>query len=202
MDQQSGITRTAIVNEHALTCPTCAKAVFVASGTKSEVPGGGYWLSDGDTVGGVYQALTDRQRSAQDFSYELLVGTCRACDADFYVVEASFMPAHPSSEEYLHFNMPLEIEKNFVCSLNLPSKAEPLLWLQHEYLTAVGTMRHNVFGPYKLLDRARVVGEYGVSSCRGDGDDDASPWSFARNLLLATWDHLIAPDVEQCEVRA
>lgn len=195
MNQLIGISRKAIISKHTLTCPTCSEAVFVAHAARSEVPNRRYWLSDGDTVGGVFQALTNQQRSADAFSYELLVGACPSCESQYYVVETSFMPAHPDAEEYLHFNMPLDIEKNYICSMQIAVEGVPSTWLQQEYSTPIGVMLHHVFGPYKLLNSDSVVGPNGVSSCGGGGLGDSNPWNFARNLLLAAWDSLRTTNV-------
>lgn len=189
MDSQVIIQSSVLTQAHALVCPSCGEPVFVAHPDRSEVPGGGTWLRDGDTVGGLYQLLTDEQRTPSAFDCELLVGGCRSCGNDYYVTVASFMDAdYEAVDAYLCFNTDLGPERNFLCSLQAPSEGVPTQWVMHEYSTQVGLMHHHVFGPWALEDTDGVIGPHGVSMC-GHGAV-ADPWANARTLLHTTWDAL------------
>ena len=170
---------------HHLLCPSCGKPVYVAHPDKGEVPGGGTWLRDGDTIGGLYQMLSEAQKSPSAFDYELMVGGCRACGADYYVALASFMNAsYNDVEHYLLFNTKLGSERNFICSLLDAVDGVPSQWLMHEYSTPKGLMHHHVFGPWALESPEGVIGNYGVSAC---GGAVADPLVHARGLLFTIW---------------
>jgi len=183
------VNRIPLVSTHTLACPSCGKPVYLAHSDRSEVPGGGAWLRDGDTVGGLYQMLSDAQRNPSAFHYELMVGGCRSCGEDYYVTLISLMDAaYEDVEAYLSFNKALGPERNFLCAMQAPTDGVPSQWLLHEYSTQSGLMHHHVFGPWALKDSEGVIGINGVSSC-GVGVT-AAAWVHARNLLHAAWDAL------------
>lgn len=183
------ISKEPITHQHALACPSCGAPVFLAHPERSEVPGGGTWLRDGDTVGGLYQMLSESQRIPSAFDYELLVGGCRVCGEDYYVTCVSFMDAEREAvDDYLCFNADTGPEQNFLCSLQTPADGIPDVWLLHEFSTPAGLMQHHVFGPWALGSPDGVIGPHGVSTCGHGGV--AEPWAHARSLLFTTWDAL------------
>ena len=101
--------RTArITTPYALSCPACADALLWVHPTSTEVPGRRYWLKDGDTIPGLWDALSEVQRAPDGFDFELMVGDCPSCGEDYYAVYANFMSASETQAgEYLHFNMTL-----------------------------------------------------------------------------------------------
>lgn len=200
------IKKQSLHDSHTLVCPSCSKPIYVAHPDSSEVPGGGTWLRDGDSVGGLWQMLSDVQKTPSAFACELMVGGCRACGTDYYVATASFMDGSlEKAEDYLYFNTKLGSELNYLCRGLIPESHSPvespatetvmpIEWLLHEYSTPIGLMHHHIFGPWALKDADGVVGEYGVSSggCGCKNGSVAEPWVHARNLLLTMWDDLRA----------
>lgn len=179
------ITKVPLSNSHALTCPSCGKPIYVAHPADTEVPGGGTWLRDGDTIGGLWDMLSDVQKVPETFDYELMVGGCRSCGNDYYVALASFMEGDKEeTHDYLLFNADPGAVRNYICS------RDDMRWLLSEYETPIGVMHHHTFGPWALKSPDGVIGRYGVSSC-GDGAV-AEPWEHARGLLFAAWDDLRA----------
>lgn len=179
------ISKLPILKSHALACPSCGKPVYVAHPTDTEVPGGGTWLRDGDTIGGLWNMLSEAQKKPSAFAYELMVGGCRSCGKDYYVALASFMDGdEEAAQDYLRFNVELGPVRNYLCSLPTTQ------WLLSEYETPIGVMHHHTFGPWALKSADGVIGRYGVSSCGNWAV--AEPWEHARGLLFATWDDLRA----------
>ncbi len=178
-----------VTDSHALVCPWCKKLVLLIYPDRSEVPGGGFWLRDGDTIYGLYNQLTEVQTTPNAFADMLMVGGCRHCGNDYYVIQATFMNAkRDDAEPYLYFNTDLGSERNYVCSPVTRIENVPNPWVMQEYNTPHGLMQHHIFGPWVLDDPAGVIGPYGVSSCGGQAD----PWDHGRALLLTLWDNLRA----------
>lgn len=183
-----------IYGAHHLCCPSCGKPVFTAFATASRVPGGGCWLRDGDTVGGLFHRLTPEQKTPSAFDYELLVGGCRACGSDYYVFQTKFINADREGLiDYLLENVLLGHEHNFIVSASRAVDGVPEQWLMHEHQTPGGPMHSHVFGPFRLVDVEGVIGPYGVACCMGA---EAAPWHHARTVLLATWNALRALNMD------
>ncbi len=180
---------TTLVEKHTLICPCCEQSLLLIYADHSEVPGGGYWLRDGDTIPGLYNQLTETQITPSAFADMLMVGSCRHCGNDYYVIQASFMNANfDDVEAYIHFNTDLGSEHNYVCSPVTSIENVPNTWLMQEYNTPHGLMQHHTFGPWNLDDLVGVIGPYGVSSCCASADADS--WYHGRRLLVTLWDDL------------
>ena len=87
------ITLQPIETQVELNCPHCNQPIYRVLKNDSEVIQGGYWLRDGDTISGLYSALTDEQKKTNGFDYELLVGSQSCCGQDYYVVECQIIDA-------------------------------------------------------------------------------------------------------------
>lgn len=176
---------------HELLCPSCEKCVYKVYRNKTEVPGGGYWLQDGDTIPGLYEILTDIQKSEIAFDYELLVGKCKndSSQNNFYVITAGFMFGEQDDvEEYLFFNKKMDSVTNYICSLEYVVENNLCVdeFILQRFETPLGAMHHFIFGPFMLDEVDNVVGGYGVTACQSDTDN--MPWSHAKQLLLSRWD--------------
>jgi hypothetical protein len=180
----------AVAEQFGLNCPCCGRAVLIALPEKSEVPGGGTWLQDGDTIPGLWDQLTDAQKAPSSFDYELMIGTCPGCQQQYYAVLCNWMQGdYAELEDYLLRNVPLNEERNYVCVNEVDMDGVPRQWLMQEYRTEKGPMQEHWFGPFKLDDDEGVVGPFGVSACSA-GDNDA--WKHASKVLMALWDDLRA----------
>ena len=178
-----------ITSSHAVCCPTCDRPVFLVFPDREQVPDGSYWLEDGDTVGEVWDALSETQRTPDGFFYELMTGNCGDCSAPYYAVTASFMDtSFDTAEQYLCFNVELGPARNRICRCTDTVDGIPPTWLVQVFSTAIGPMTHHIFGPWLLQDTVGVLGPYGVSRC--GHDEMVKPWDHARNLLLHLWDEL------------
>lgn len=181
------INKHPISDSHTLGCPSCGKPVYIAHSTDTEVPGGGTWLRDGDTIEGLWDMLSEGQKIPNAFDYELMVGDCRSCGNDYYVVLASFMDGNEeAAHDYLYFNIKLGPVRNYLC--HLPT----MQWLLSEYETPLGVMHHHTFGPWALKSGEGIIGKYGVSLCGNGVVAVAEPWEHSRGLLFAAWDGLRA----------
>lgn len=181
---------TRVTEHHHLNCPKCSQPVFTVYPDRQEVPGGGYWLTDGDTVGGVWDKLTETQKNGITSDYELMIGNCRKCHADYYTVGLSFCASKDFiAIETLRGNIaPLSV-KNYVSSApefhNFPVKE----WYTKQSQTSVGPTFEHCFGPFHLNRKSSVSGQYGVSMCQSNNKSD--PWAHAAEIILSFWDDLM-----------
>lgn len=85
------------IPQYGLLCPHCGAQIFTAYANRSEAEGFGAqggaweWVSDGDTIPGLWGQLSDGQKHPDGFHYGVLTGECIACDQNYYIVTASFM---------------------------------------------------------------------------------------------------------------
>ncbi|MDP2433970.1 MAG: hypothetical protein Q8O33_18410 [Pseudomonadota bacterium] len=170
-----------------LCCPECGTVRLHIYPRGSVIPGGGYFLNDGDTIPGLHQRLADAGKLYKDigFDYERLVGFCPSCDSGYFVVEAKLVASPVEfdsdyADVYFHLNGDTGQETNLSVSTCQPGKP-PYVWWASRFETPKGPLLHHCFGPYKLL---------GITSC-GVSPGDESPWTFASNLLFSTWDALV-----------
>ena len=179
-----------------LCCPECGTVRLHISPHESEVPGGGYFLNDGDTIPSLYGRLTEAGKLYKDigFDCELLVGFCPSCDSDYFVVEAKLVASPVEFESnyahvYFHMNGDRGQKTNLTVSAIIPGD-QNLSWWSSRFETPKGPLLHHCFGPYQLLDKGMVSGPWGIMSC-GVSSGEQSPWTFAADLLLSAWDALV-----------
>jgi hypothetical protein len=176
-----------ISTEHHLACPSCAATLFIARADVSEVPGGGFWLNDGDSIGLLFKSLTTAQQLPSGHLHALSVGCCRACNRDYFVAEARFMDgAWEDVEEYLLDNVDVGAQRNILCTTEPSAPDMPSTWLLSEYTTPGGPLHAHLFGPWALDRPEDVTGPHGVSSCGTRAT--ASPWVKAADVLSWAWD--------------
>jgi hypothetical protein len=173
-----------------LHCPTCASIVFIAKPDGAEVPGGRYWLDDGDTVGKLWNLLSDEQKKPDGWFPTLMVGRCRQCSAHYYAFFAAFMDGDfDDVDVYLLGNTSLGDETYVSCVLDAKDSPAPAEWLLRENRTEAGVLHEHLFGPFALDDTTGVIGVHGVSSC---GGGRAESWDHAARVMAALWDDMRA----------
>jgi len=182
-----------IEHEHRLNCPNCGHTRLVAKTKSSEVPGGGCWLSDGDTIFGLYDDLVkagfEKSVTSWDdasYIYFLLVGTCPACHKEYVVLQVSMIDAEVDNEfveSYFRENAPVPPPTNYVANL----AERNLEWLIERHDTAKGVALTHIIGPFALKNGKTMKGQYGVSAC-SSGDFDT--WQAGRELVFGLWPQL------------
>lgn len=185
--------------EHKLNCPNCGQPRLVAKPKSVNVPGGGYFLSDGDTIFGLYQKLVDagfekaidviapNAWDTVNYDYDLLVGECPFCGEEYFVLQVSMIDDavevdREFVESYFRENAPVPPPTNFVATL----AEQNLQWLVHRHDTSKGVSLTHVIGPFGLEGKT-MKGPYGVSAC-ASGDLDT--WRAAREFVFGLWPHL------------
>ncbi|WNL48531.1 hypothetical protein RKE25_23240 (plasmid) [Dyella sp. BiH032] len=172
-----------------LQCPACKEVVFIAKSDGAEVPGRRYWLDDGDSVGALFEHLTEEQKTPTAWFPTLMVGRCPACSSRYYVFFAALMDAvFDDVVDYLLSNTDLGPDRYVTCQLTADTTDAPTTWLLKENHTDAGVMHEHTFGPFALEDTAGVIGPNGVSSCNGR----AAPWTHAARVLASLWDDMRA----------
>lgn len=144
---------------HSLTCP-CGQVRLVVESASVAVPGGGHWLTNGDTIFGLYQALVDAglekpisvsAENPVNYDYEWLVGTCPGCKEDYLVLQVSMIDEAVTLDEdfvqrYFLRNIEVSPPTNFIAKL----PALNLEWLTRQYTTPKGISLTHLFGPFPL----------------------------------------------------
>jgi hypothetical protein len=183
------IHSTRVTDHHHLNCPNCNKPVFTVYPDQEEVPGGGYWLTDGDTVGGVWDKLTEIQKTGVASDYELMIGHCSECSHDYYVVTLGFSASIDDiAYAMLYDNIaPLSV-KNFVSSSKEGCEFPVKEWYTHQCETSVGPTFKHYFGPFHLDSKSSVSGAHGVTMHQSNSK--SSPWAHSANIILSFWDDL------------
>ncbi len=188
------ITLQPIETQVKLKCPHCDQPIYRVLKNDSEVIRGGYWLRDGDTIPGLYSALTEEQRQPNGFDYGLLVGNQSCCGQDYYVVECQIINAQFERDEegYLihFFEKHLHGESaeivNFTAHYQGKESLAPSQWIVTQAPSPKGIIQSHLFGPFPLLED--ISSSYGVAAC---GDLAHSyTWTHGQNLLLALWNDL------------
>ena len=196
-----------IEGEVHLNCPECQSPRLSVTARSRSVPGGGYWLTDGDTIpdlaselftrGIEQQPCNDdpRQGRLSNYDYELCVGDCPHCAAEYYVINAKLIDdAVVIDAEFAHryFFENAEVAKptNWVASL----AGKNLQWVVERHETPIGVAVFHTFGPYSLHG-ASLKGVHGVAG-GGGGPEGLQHWARAREFLISVWPQLKALAVE------
>ncbi|MDH1557057.1 hypothetical protein N5E86_21640 [Stutzerimonas stutzeri] len=189
-----------IEQDHLLKCPNCGHARLAATFNTLEVPGGGYFLSDGDTIFGLYEDLIEaglitkpKDGENHNFDYALLVGDCTSCESEYYALQVSMIDDSVVVDEefvhgYFYEARPIPASTNYVATL-----AEPdMQWLVQRHDTNKGVCLTHMFGPFDLGGKT-MKGVFGVAAC-SSGDLDT--WEQGRKFLFQLWPQLKALAVE------
>lgn len=196
-----------IEGEVHLNCPECQSPRLSVTARSRSVPGGGYWLTDGDTIpdlaselftrGIEQQPCNDdpRQGRLSNYDYELCVGGCPHCSAEYYVINAKLIDdAVVIDADFAHryFFENAEVAKptNWVASL----ADQNLQWVVERHETPVGVAAFHTFGPYSLRG-ASLKGVHGVAG-GGGGPEGREHWARAKDFLISVWPQLKALAVE------
>lgn len=185
----------AITDRHEIKCPSCESDIYHLFSDRSAVPGGGYYISDGDSIPGVWRGLREDQKE-RAYDHALLVGSCRECGETYRFATASFIDVvneNHRADPYLHLNTDLGKETNYLCRPIDGPAIFPEKWFVHEYATDIGPMHHHFVGPFKSDDDGAIITWVGVTSCGRAGNTDPSdPWVHSSDLLLASWDAMLS----------
>jgi len=184
-----------IDGEMHLKCPECQATRLQVTSNTCTVTVGKYWLTDGDTIPGLETALirshrekpiTEEQQAAgrrSNYDYELLVGNCHACQAEYFVLSAKMIDWSVTVDEdfvQAYFYENLEVSPPTYWCGRQEGGERPWLIARHD--TPKGVVLCHTFGPFSL-NGSTMKGKYGVSSCGGDKDS----WGFAWRFMLAKW---------------
>lgn len=181
-------------------CPCCGTPRLKVHADRMEVIGSRYWLSDGDTISGLWHLLTDAQKLPNNFDYEMMVGECHACDERYYVAEACFLAGDRElTEPYLHRNAQTLSDRLFACSSSVQIDGVPTTWLCEVSETPHGPRHLHTFGPFPLDSIEGVIGRYGVTACASSGND---AWQHSADILMALWDEMRRPFMPAVETTA
>ncbi|ENN8378707.1 hypothetical protein AB7Z61_20115 [Providencia rettgeri] len=144
-------------------CPCCGQPVFktLPVGWSTSF-GQEYLFTDGDIIGGVWQRLTDKQKSPNAFGYFYNTGRCVSCGESYFAIEFNFINHHEKNIEeifntdvgqYLLFNKEVQEPKNYVISQSA-FKDVPNDWIMNLTETPYGNMHHHTIGliPMSLFD--------------------------------------------------
>lgn len=188
------ITLQPIETDVELKCPHCNQPIYRVLPNDSEVIRGGYWLRDGDTISGFYNALTDEQKQPNGFDCGLVVGSQACCEQDYYVVECQLIDAEFERDEegYLihffeqHFYGESAEIVNFTAHSQGKEKLVIQEWIVTQAPSPKGIIQSHLFGPFPLLED--ISGSYGVVAYGNLAH--SYTWTHGRNLLLTLWNDL------------
>ncbi|EPG9355248.1 hypothetical protein ACKU3Z_030080 [Pseudomonas aeruginosa] len=192
-----------VEGEVHLNCPDCQSPRLTVTASSRSVPGGGYWLDDGDSVPdleGVLQAKGYEQQPwniqaskgrISNYDYELAVGTCPHCDSEYYVLSAKLIDDAVSVDEefvqrYFFDNLPVAEPTNWIAK----HAGKNLQWHVQRHETPVGVAAAHTFGPFSLRG-ATLKGIHGVAGCAG-GPEGRKHWEWSRDFLADIWPDLKA----------
>lgn len=185
------IQLTKIDNAHNLNCPDCGHSRLKATPNAVEVPGGGYFLLDGDTIQGFYAHLLSNglekevDDDAQDnHDHELSFGNCPSCGGQYFVLQVSMIDDSVEVDRdfvecYFYDNAPK------LPSINFTANAHGHEWLVERHDTSKGVFLRHTIGPFKMRDEEDE-----------DEDDESYEARFGRDLLLQIWPDLKALAVQ------
>lgn len=160
------ILKSEILKEERIdNCPCCSQPVFktlpVGWCTIFEQE---YLFTDGDTIGGVWQRLTKKQKSPNAFGYFYNIGRCVSCGESYFAIEFNFINHHEEDIEeifdtdvgqYLLFNMEMPEPINYVVSQSVFDDV-PKSWIMKILKTPYGNMHHHSIGlmPMSIFDES------------------------------------------------
>jgi hypothetical protein len=189
-----------ITEKHPIACPACEHDIYHLFSDRSSVPGGGYFIKDGDGVPGVWEKLREDQKKGA-CSQAMEVGSCRSCGASYGFAIATLIDvdnADGHADSFLYLNTDLGAETNYLCHPTEGSDVLPSQWFVHEFATKIGPMHYHYIGPFTITDEGAIRNWTGVTSCgrAADNADPSDPWVRSANMLLETWDAMLALNVK------
>ncbi|OGU24063.1 MAG: hypothetical protein A2580_00920 [Hydrogenophilales bacterium RIFOXYD1_FULL_62_11] len=166
-----------IQSVHSLECPHCKAVLLNVGPASSQVPGLTSWLTDGDAIPGVPDALPGQTQQA--LMPMLSVGRCAACNGHYYVAEVITLSG-PLDLVYDWMAGALKegASSNFVC--RLPELQQD--WCLFRTSTDAGAVSEYMMGPFPLC--GGIEGPNGVSAC----GSPRSPWEEAREIVASQLD--------------
>jgi hypothetical protein len=184
----------AITGKHEVKCPSCSNDIYHLFPDRSAVPGSRYFITDGDSVPGVWLKLRDDQKD-RACAQTLEVGTCHNCGETYHFATAALIDVvndDQHADPYLLLNADLGKETNYLCRAVDGSAFIPEQWFLQEYATDIGPMHYHYLGPFKTEDDSAIRTWAGVTSCGRNGNTDPDdPWVHASQVLLTSWDAML-----------
>ncbi|EAA6778375.1 TPA: hypothetical protein ACIVQA_004149 [Salmonella enterica subsp. enterica serovar Lansing] len=157
------LTLSKLKKERAGCCPHCGEIVFKTqpTGWSKSVQGKYIFSIGGDTIGGVWQKLTDEQKTPNAFYYDFNVGCCRFCFESFFAVGFYFINHNDESGydiertdigSYLLLNEEMGEPDNYIISQSVYADI-PSNWVMSVFKTPYGNMYKHTIG---LIDSERL----------------------------------------------
>jgi hypothetical protein len=140
-----------ITDPAAIYCPCCSTPLYEVGAHHSRVSDGGYLITDGDSMSGVWHGLPEDDR-AKGWIADFQVGKCRACHEGYYFVAMSFVqsPGDDQVMEYLLGDIPAGPETNFHCTIEEGTLDVPEPWIMQQHASPVGLIQRHLLGPWKI----------------------------------------------------
>lgn len=161
-----------------LTCPSCGATLADVTAHGIIPAQGGFYLNDGDLVN-----LPEQVESDQDCSMltSLMIGTCKACEAHYYQVEAHVMQSSPDNVMRYFTGEGEATHAGYYMLSEEEGGSGGFTWRVCTQSTPDGPLQIHEIGPITLSNAADVMGAHGVSPCQGRGS--AAPWQFAAHTV-------------------
>lgn len=136
-------------------CPYCGNPVFKTPpiGWRESIKQE-YIFLDGDTIGGVWQRLTDKQKTPNAFGYFCNTGRCVSCNESYFGIEFNFINYDENGideifdtdvGQYLLLNKETLEPKNYVVSQSVFNDI-PHDWVMNVTKTPYGNMHIHTIG--------------------------------------------------------
>ncbi len=183
----------------AMKCPCCSTTLMNIHSHRTEMVHGGFLFDDGDSIGGLWEKLTDEQKTTQKFDYQMLVGNCPNCGKSYYGVIASFMAGKDEYKGPWFGYDDTTIKQIYICTTDNEKNGVPESWYCEEHETPDGLFHMHWFGLFQLKSKKGVVGPAGVTAC---GPNSNSAWKHSADVLVALWDDLRKPFMNKSKVDA
>lgn len=142
-------------------CPHCGEVILKTQPTGwSRSPKNKITFDDGDCIGGVWNKLTDEQKTPNAFCYFFNVGSCFSCKKSYFAIEFNFINHNDNSGVeiektdvgwYLLLNVEMDDPENYVVSQSIYADI-PSDWVMSVFKTPYGNMHHHTIG---LIDIER-----------------------------------------------
>lgn len=157
------LTVSKLESERVDCCPHCGEVVFKTqpTGWSKSVQQKYIFSNGGDTIGGVWNKLTDEQKLPNAFHYAFNLGHCSLCPESFFAIEFNFINHNDGSGNiiertdvgsYLLLNSEMDEPVNYVVSQSLYTDI-PDSWVMSVFKTPYGNMYNHTIG---LIDIERL----------------------------------------------
>lgn len=150
-------------NERINYCPNCGAVIFKThpKGWSRSEQQKYIFSNGGDTIGGVWDMLTNEQKRPNAFVYGFNLGDCTSCIEGFFAIEFNFIDHNEDSGvaiektvvgSYLLLNEKMDEPQNYIVYQSLYVDL-PKSWVMSVFKTPYGNMYHHTIG---LIDIDRL----------------------------------------------